>query len=73
MEAIGKVLQVDPHLVDDYLRYHVEVDDAAHGRIWFEDSDGLHDDVCRSPLSWLHHPDAPGFGVEEAGNEQRGA
>ena len=61
MGAIGKMLQVDPHLVDDYIRYHVEVDDAAHGRIWFEDSDGLHDDVCRSPLSWLHEPDAPGF------------
>ena len=61
MTAIGKMLQVDPHLVDDYLRYHVEVEDKAHGRIWFEGSDGLHDDICRSPLSWLHEPETPGF------------
>jgi len=61
MGAIAKLLQVTPLLVDDYLRCRVEVDDAAHGRLWFEPSAGLDDEVCRSPLSWLAEPETPGF------------
>jgi hypothetical protein len=62
MAAIGKILQVDPVLVNDYVRYEFEVIDKTHGRITFDgSSEGIGDDVCRSPLSWLEDPDAPGF------------
>jgi len=62
MEAIAKMLQVDPILVDDYVRYEVQVIDARHGRISFDpSSDAVSDDVCRSPLSWLSKADSPGF------------
>ena len=53
MHAVGKLLQLDPFLVDDYVRYTVEVHDARTGSIEFVDSAGLADDGCRSPLDWL--------------------
>lgn len=53
METIGKVLQLDPILVDDYVRYTVQVHDDSHGSIEFGDCAGIDDDVCRSPLDWL--------------------
>ncbi|MXZ53430.1 MAG: hypothetical protein F4Z34_09635 [Acidimicrobiaceae bacterium] len=53
MGAIGKVLQLDPILVDDYVRYTVTVDDETAGSIEFGDCAGIGDDVCRSPLDWL--------------------
>lgn len=62
MEAIAKMLQVDPILVDDYVRYDVEVIDATRGRIAVDaTSEAIGDEVCRSPLSWLSEPDSPGF------------
>jgi hypothetical protein len=61
IDAIAKLLQLDPFLPNDYVRHHVDVVDTKHARIWFEDSPGLHDDACRSPLSWLQQADAPGF------------
>ena len=53
METIAKVLQLDPILVDDYVRYSVRLHDEAHGSIEFHDCAGIGDDVCRSPLDWL--------------------
>lgn len=53
MGSIGKILQLDPILVDDYVRYRVTVDDEATGSIVFEECAGIGDDVCRSPLDWL--------------------
>jgi len=60
-DAIAKHLQVDPLLPDEYLRYGVAVDGPDRLRLWVEPSAGVGDDVCRSPLSWLHEPDRPGF------------
>lgn len=71
IEVVAKLLQLDPFLPPDYVRRHVEVIDATRARMWFEDSPGLHDEVCRSPLSWLAHPDVPGFEhVAQAVNPQ---
>lgn len=53
MAAIGKVLQLDPFLVDDYVDYTVTVHDDVSGSIEFHASAGLTDDVNRSPLDWL--------------------
>lgn len=62
MAAIGKILQVDPFLVDDYLRYRVEVHDERHGRLVVDSqSPAIGDEATRSPLSWLSEPDTPGF------------
>jgi hypothetical protein len=59
--AVAKMLQVDPFLVDDYVRYDVDVTDDTHGTITIGRCAAWTDDVCRSPLSWLHDADAPGF------------
>ena len=61
MAAIAKMLQVDPLLVDDYVRYDVTVSDDSHGTLSLRNCAGWTDDVCRSPLSWLHEADSPGF------------
>ncbi|MXZ65568.1 MAG: hypothetical protein F4Z00_08465 [Acidimicrobiaceae bacterium] len=53
MAAIGKVLQVDPFLVDDYVGYSVEVHNVARGSISFGECAGIGDDACRSPLDWI--------------------
>ncbi len=54
MSTIGKLLQLDPLLVDDYVRYAVAVHDDTHGSIEFLDSVGLDDNATgRSPLDWL--------------------
>ena len=53
MTAIGKVLQLDPFLIDDYVDYTVTVHDDGSGSIEFHDSAGLADNVNRSPLDWL--------------------
>lgn len=53
MSAIGKILQLDPFLVDDYVDYRVEVHDETSGSIEFAECAGLSDDVSRSPLDWL--------------------
>ncbi|MDE0517486.1 MAG: hypothetical protein OXH43_14220, partial [Acidimicrobiaceae bacterium] len=53
MAAVGKILQVDPFLVDDYVDYSVEVHDEASGSISFGECAGIGDDVSRSPLDWL--------------------
>ena len=53
MGAIGKILQLDPILVDDYVPYMVSVEDETTGSIEFGYGAGLGDDVCRSPLDWL--------------------
>jgi hypothetical protein len=53
MAAIGRILQLDPFLVDDYVRSTVTVQDATRGSIAFHDCAGLSDDGCRSPLDWL--------------------
>ena len=62
IDAIAKLLQVHPLLPQDYARHGVAVDGETSGRIWVTDCDGLDDDdVSRSPLSWLHEPEAPTF------------
>lgn len=53
MSAIGKILQLDPFLVPEYVSYTVEVHDETSGSIRFDECVGLSDDVCRSPLDWL--------------------
>ena len=73
MAAIGKVLQVDPFLVDDYVDYSVEVRDEASGSISFSECAGIGDDACRSPLDWLDgvHPHGPGRQPSMRGNPDR--
>ncbi len=53
MDAIGKILQLDPFLVDDYVEYTVTVHDESNGSIEFHDCASRGDDACRSPLDWL--------------------
>lgn len=53
MNVVGKMLQLDPFLVEEYVDYRVEVHDDANASIEFLGGVGLDDDVCRSPMDWL--------------------
>ncbi len=62
IEAIAKIIQLDPIHVPEYTRFHVELDENhSSARVWIEDCEALHDDP-RSPLGPLTEtPDEPGF------------
>jgi len=61
IEAVAKILQVDPVQVPDYCAWHVVVDDERRARVWVSDCAALADDP-RSPLGALMStPETPGF------------
>lgn len=60
IEAVAKILQIDPVHVPDYTAFRVEVDDEEI-LVSLHDCEALHDDP-RSPLGPLTQtPDTPGF------------
>ncbi len=61
IETIAKLLQVNPLLPPDYVRYRVELVDERRARISFEDCAGLADTDTPSPLGILDLPEGPGF------------
>lgn len=62
MDAILKVLQLNPFFTPEYMRLGLELIDDNHGRIWLEDCALLQEEQPRGILSLLsHHPATPGF------------
>jgi len=61
MEAILKMLQVDPALPHEYIDSGCRLLDASHGQFWINESDGLRDGAARGWLSVLDDPESPGF------------
>ncbi len=61
MDAILKMLQLDPCFPPGYVRMGVERIDDRRGRFWLDDCEALRDQEPRAFLELLSDPEAPGF------------
>ena len=62
MDAILKVLQLNPFFPPEYMRLGFDLLDRERGRIWLEDCELLNEQQARGATSLLaHHPENPGF------------
>ena len=62
MDAILKILQLNPFLPPGYLQLELQQLDDKHGRVLLHECDALREPFPRGLISLLtHHPDTPGF------------
>ena len=62
MDAILKVLQLNPFFPPEYLQLGFELIDESRGRIWLSDCAALNEGQPRGITSLLtHYPETPGF------------